>query len=54
LLSRFEKVARPLFEGIVLGTEAVDTLGSLRDTLLPRLISGQLCISEVAEILETV
>lgn len=42
LLSRFHEVAEALFVKIQLNSEAAAGLAILRDTLLPRLISGQL------------
>jgi len=45
-LERFEELAAPLFERVVEGTSAAQTLATLRDTLLPRLISGQLRLPE--------
>jgi type I restriction enzyme S subunit len=52
LLERFERVVGPLFQRIVEGTETVNTLTDLRDTLLPRLTSGQLCLPEAEAMLE--
>jgi len=46
LLARFESAAGPLFERIAESTERIQTLTALRDTLLPRLISGQLRLPE--------
>jgi type I restriction enzyme S subunit len=42
VLKRFEEIARPIFDKIVEATLHAQTLATLRDTLLPRLISGQL------------
>lgn len=42
----FAAAVRPLFEQMQTGVERVATLTSLRDTLLPRLISGQLRLPE--------
>ncbi len=42
VLARFEAVAAELFKKIIEGTGQAQTLATLRDTLLPRLISGQL------------
>jgi type I restriction enzyme S subunit len=42
-------VAAPLFHRIIAGTKTAQTLTQLRDTLLPRLISGQLRLSEAQE-----
>ena len=47
ILLRFEDICRPLFDRITESTERVKTLTALRDTLLPRLISGQLRLPEV-------
>ncbi|WP_312497152.1 restriction endonuclease subunit S [Pseudomonas cremoris] len=46
LLACFENVAGPLFRRILAGTQQAKTLTQLRDTLLPRLISGQLRLPE--------
>lgn len=45
LLERFEKVARPLRAQMERHAFQSHTLGALRDTLLPKLISGELKIS---------
>jgi len=42
ILARFEEVGRPIFERIAEATARSQTLVAIRDTLLPRLISGQL------------
>ncbi|MBR7918799.1 restriction endonuclease subunit S [Burkholderia vietnamiensis] len=42
----FNDVARPFFERIFSNMAAMDTLSELRDTLLPRLISGKLRLLE--------
>lgn len=49
LAGRFDEIARPVFEKIIAGTRHMSTLVALRDTLLPRLISGQLRLSEVEQ-----
>ncbi|MBK3455754.1 restriction endonuclease subunit S [Pseudomonas sp. MF6754] len=46
LLACFESVAGPLFRRILAGTQQANTLTQLRNTLLPRLISGQLRLAE--------
>ncbi|WOB08251.1 restriction endonuclease subunit S [Piscinibacter gummiphilus] len=46
LLERFEELAGHVFKRIVVATETAQTLATLRDTLLPRLISGQLRLPE--------
>lgn len=47
VLSAFESFARTIYERLY--SQQAQTLSALRDTLLPRLISGQLRISEVAD-----
>lgn len=47
LLAVFHEVANGLFARIRLNSEAASNLADLRDTLLPRLISGQLRLPEV-------
>jgi type I restriction enzyme S subunit len=48
----FEAVAAPLWQRIHANQAAQQTLTSIRDTLLPRLISGQLRLPEAEAILE--
>lgn len=52
--SAFADVADPLYDRIVAGKQAMRSLGRLRDTLLPRLLSGKLRIPEVCEQIEEV
>lgn len=52
LLACFEDIAAPLFHRILIGTQKAQALILLRDTLLPRLISGQLRLPEVEELVE--
>lgn len=42
ILSAFAEVANPLYERLVANKQQAQTIATLRDTLLPRLISGQL------------
>ena len=53
LLERFEEIAGPLFEQLTIATNSALTLATLRDTLLPRLISGQLRLPQAESELET-
>jgi type I restriction enzyme S subunit len=46
VLGAFANVADPLFERLIENERQAQTLSQLRDTLLPRLISGQLRLSE--------
>ena len=45
----FEEVAGALFQRLIENEKQAQTLATLRDTLLPRLISGQLRLREVAD-----
>lgn len=42
----FEAVVKPIFQKVFANREQAQTLSTLRDTLLPRLISGQLRLAE--------
>lgn len=52
VLKAFGRVVKPLFENVIRNREQIPTLAALRDTLLPRLISGRLRIPEAEEIVE--
>jgi len=52
ILDRFNGIAEPLFIQFSLNTIENQTLTTLRDTLLPKLISGEVRIKEAAELLE--
>lgn len=54
LVSEFEKIAFPLDERIEKNTNETVTLSSLRDTLLPKLISGELHVPDAGKLLESV
>ncbi|MHB8679670.1 MAG: restriction endonuclease subunit S [Rudaea sp.] len=49
-LSQFDEVVAPLFQRIEQNSQQAATLAALRDTLLPRLISGRLRVGEVERI----
>jgi type I restriction enzyme S subunit len=46
LVERFTEVARPLFEQWISNLHQSRTLATLRDTLLPKLLSGELSVAE--------
>ena len=46
-LRAFHEVAEPIFAKVAGNDQQVQTLANLRDTLLPRLISGQICLLEL-------
>lgn len=52
LISRYESICRPLFEKLVANRSRIDVLATLRDTLLPRLITGQLRLPAAAALRE--
>ena len=50
ILQQFEKVVSPLFQRILANTKESRTLAALRDTLLPKLLSGELRVPKTLEI----
>jgi type I restriction enzyme S subunit len=54
VLGAANNVLQPIIDRIILNTINVKSLSGLRDTLLPRLISGQLRIEEAQEMVESV
>lgn len=50
ILSRFSETVSVLHKSVVANRQQAQTLATLRDTLLPRLISGQLRLSEASSI----
>ena len=52
-MTAFHKVAAPLLVLIAHNQQQAQSLATLRDTLLPRLISGQLRIPEAEEVMES-
>jgi type I restriction enzyme S subunit len=54
VLASFDQLANALFERVTANDYLVRTLSSLRDTLLPRLISGKLRVPETESILAEV
>ena len=54
LLEKFEATVSPMFEKITANLEQSRTLTELRDTLLPKLISGELRVPEALEIADEV
>jgi type I restriction enzyme S subunit len=52
LLVAYEQLARPLFDRILLNQSENETLVGLRDTLLPKLMSGEIRLSQGKKIVE--
>lgn len=46
LLAHYESICRPLFEKLVANRARIQTLATLLDTLLPRLMSGKISLSK--------
>ena len=47
VLNKFEEITKPLVGTILNNSKSIQSLENLRDTLLPRLISGQLRLPEI-------
>ncbi|OYP68296.1 restriction endonuclease subunit S [Prevotella sp. P2-180] len=43
-INEFQQIVKPLFDRIGMNKKENDRLASLRDTLLPRLMSGELIV----------
>jgi type I restriction enzyme S subunit len=54
VLGAFDELVQPLFKRIIINAEQTRILAELRDTLLPRLISGKLRLSEAEKLVELV
>ena len=54
VLASFNETAKPLYERIAENEREIRVLTTLRDTLLPKLISGEIRLHKSAKALETV
>jgi type I restriction enzyme S subunit len=52
VLANFSALAIPLYQRLVANKQQTQSLATVRDTLLPRLISGQLRLPEAAALAE--
>lgn len=52
VLNAFEKCIESIFDRVLLNLQTVNSLSELRDTLLPRLISGQLRLPEAQALVQ--
>ncbi|EFJ2137135.1 TPA: restriction endonuclease subunit S [Escherichia coli] len=50
VLKQFHKITEPWFEAILLNEYKLTSLASLRDTLLPKLISGELSLEDLPDL----
>jgi len=53
-LEKFEQLCDPIFKKILKNRDLIESLANIRDTILPRLISGKLDLSAIEEVLEGV
>ena len=53
LLGLYERLSHPLYDQVVARMKEATTLAILRDTLLPKLISGEIRLSEAGTAMET-
>lgn len=49
LIQAFTDIAKPIFDRINRNTEQSHTLATLRDTLLPKLLSGEVSTTELQD-----
>jgi type I restriction enzyme S subunit len=54
ILNAFDGIVGPIFEAIQRNRHQINTLNSIRDTLLPRLVSGKLRMPDAEKLLEPV
>ncbi len=54
LRKNFSSITRPIVDKIILNIEEQETLSNLRDSLLPKLIAGEIKIPDVEELIEEV
>ena len=52
ILSRYEELSSPLVSAVFANAKQIHALANLRDTLLPRLISGRLTVNEALEAIQ--
>jgi len=54
VIAAFDEIVEPLFEAIVNNEREARTLAELRDTLLPKLISGEIRLGGMNDYLEDI
>ena len=52
VIAAYEDLVRPLYNRIVMNTNESGSLAQIRDLLLPKLISGEICLREAEEAVE--
>jgi type I restriction enzyme S subunit len=52
LMTKFHEFVEPIYERVLCASKEVETLSDLRDTLLPKLISGELRIPDAEKFLD--
>jgi type I restriction enzyme S subunit len=54
LLTNMDKIMNPLIEKIIINNLETQTLTNIRDTLLPKLMSGEIRVKEAERMIEEV
>ena len=52
IITEFSRITRNHFDMVVQNTKEIDTLNNLRDTLLPKLISGELSVEDLPALIK--
>ena len=47
IFKEYEKIIQPIFDTLLNNTQQIQTLQELRDTLLPKLISGEIEVEKL-------
>ncbi|ENU0494080.1 restriction endonuclease subunit S, partial [Escherichia coli] len=50
IITEFSRITRNHFDMVVQNTKEIDSLTNLRDTLLPKLISGELSLEDLPDL----
>ena len=53
-MEHFEKMITPIFQKVDINEKENKTLANIRDTLLPKLMSGEIRVKEAESIIEEV
>lgn len=54
ILKMYERLVRPLYDRLVVNMKGAATLAALRDSLLPKLVSGEIRVPDAEQALEFV
>ena len=53
VLAAYESIVQPIYDRIVANMKEIVLLANTRDTLLPKLVSGEVCVRDVERMVET-